>query len=102
RVGAHEGDEEPREPVREHADAPEFERDAETLPLLVVEFDGLAGADGFEAVDDRVHSAGQPELREQIVALVPRDLDDFALYVDLDSVEAAAFHAGGTAEAVRG
>jgi hypothetical protein len=97
-VGAHECDEEAREPVREYADAPELEGYAQALALLVVELDWLACADRYEAVDDRVCSWDDRKFREQRVPLGPGDLDQFPIDVDLDSVEAALLHRSGTTQ----
>src|ERR1700675_3738131 len=39
RISLHEGDQQTREVVRQHADAPELQRHAQTRPLHVVELD---------------------------------------------------------------
>jgi hypothetical protein len=91
-VGSYERDQQTREPVWHHADAPEFERDAQARALLVVEMDGSARSDRLELLNDRVATGDGFELLKQRVAFVPGDLDDFSRYVDVDSVESAHFH----------
>ena len=98
-VGAHECDEQACEPVRQDADAPELEGLTESVLLLVVELDGPACADGYEAVDDRVCSWDEPQFREQRVAVRPGDLDDLAGHVYLHFVESPACHVGTTSKA---
>ena len=86
RIGTHQCDEQTREPVRQHADAPEFQRDAQSRPLLVVEMDGPAGSKLRRFLNDRVATCDGFELLEQSVPLVPADLDDLSRYVDLRAV----------------
>ncbi len=87
RVGSHEREQQPVEPFRYYADAPEFERYAQVRPLLVVEIDGSARPEGLEPLDDRLASGDVSELLEQHVALVPGDLDDLSRYSNLHPVE---------------
>jgi hypothetical protein len=88
RVCSDEHDEQTRESVRHPADAPEFQRDAQSRPLVVVEMDGPARSDCVELLNDRVATGDGFELLKQRVPLVPADIDDLASYVDLHAVEA--------------
>jgi hypothetical protein len=87
RIGTHESDEQTREPVREHAHAPEFKRDAQARPLLVVEMDGPARSDRLEPLNDRFALGDGFELLEQNVSLVPGDLDDLSRDIDSHAIE---------------
>jgi hypothetical protein len=86
-VGAHERDEQAAKPVREHADSPEFQRDTQARPLLVVEMDGSARSDRLEPLNDRFALGDGFELLEQSVSLVPADLDDLSRDIDSHAIE---------------
>lgn len=66
---------------------PVVERGAEARPLLDVELDRPARSYCLEPFANRLRSPGESELREQHVALVPGDRDEFARDVDLDAIE---------------
>ncbi len=91
-VGSYERDQQAREPVWHHADAPELQGNAQTRALLVVEMDGSARSDRLELLNDRVAAGDGFELLKQSVTFGPPDLDDFFRYGDVDSVEPAHFH----------
>ena len=87
RIGAHERDQQTREPVRQHADAPELQRDAQARPLLVAELNGPARSDCVELLNDRVATGDRFKLLEQRVSLVPADFDDLSRDDNLRTVE---------------
>ena len=89
RIRSHKGDEQTREPIGDHGDAPQLERHAQTRPLLVVELDRPARSDRLERLDDRGAACIASELLEQRVSFVPGDLDGLTGYVDSDAVEPA-------------
>jgi hypothetical protein len=86
-VGPDERDQQAAKPVREHADSPEFQRDAQARPLLVVEMDGPARSDRLEPLNDRFALGDGFELLEQNVSLVPGDLDDLSRDIDSHAIE---------------
>ena len=92
RVGLDERDKQTRKPVRQHADAPKFQRHAQSRPLLIGEVNRPARPNRLEPLDDLLAPGDSAELAEQLVPFVPGDRDDVSGYVDLHSVKSARFH----------
>ncbi len=63
-VGSDERDEQAREPVWQHGDAPEFQCYAQTRPLVVVEFDRPASPTRSGALNRLYADADTPRVRQ--------------------------------------
>jgi hypothetical protein len=89
--------EQSRDPGRQIVECgrlPELERDTKVPELAAVELDRPAGAHGLEPSNDLVAARDDAEALDEVLALVPSNLDDRASDGDVYTVEPARFHLG--------